>query len=274
MNDYLNQSYDGNNRIINLTDVHGGVYNQYYVELRSSFAKILTRAIKTRAGKEYSTAITNGNNPITRFEAAALLVRAYEALTGRGVIPDYASRFADIKNEDSNLGTIQKAVALNLFVGEATKDGTNFYPDRWMPRAQVVSVIERLVNKLNEEKGSNEQITQLTIKGQAAGWPHNLSLTAKVQIHPQDKGKNNKIYVAARVNGQWFEMVGLGNWRAFSGTPNVNACASDTCDIEILSNTDVRPFKGAEVYVGYGENLQDMLNNGKFRLVHTLYSED
>jgi hypothetical protein len=106
----------------------------------------------------------------------------------------------------------------------------------------------------------------------ALGPASQRSLSAFVKIAAADIGQTGSVFLGAQLGSTWFLNNGR-SWALWTGGP-VPSYASGTLDsvaaIPILSNLDVRGAGGANVYVGYGKTADDMLANGKVRLIYTV----
>lgn len=97
--------------------------------------------------------------------------------------------------------------------------------------------------------------------------------TLSVTIIPADAdvGKAGNLYVGGVLNGVLYLKDGkTGNWLpAKAGSYPVAAQVSQlkTTTMEVLKGQDMTPILGADVYVGYGTDEADMINNHKFASV-------
>lgn len=158
-----------------------GVQGRNYIEKRGSFAALLVRALDyhqpgklailgglppgvsanspfaNEVRKLTGANLTSASNdfrpddPITRYEAAALLVRAHEYIKGTSVAYSSTGSFADVPATSGDLITIaEKAKTLQIFNGTQETDGnTYFYSGRWANREVAIEVINRMITSLN-----------------------------------------------------------------------------------------------------------------------------
>lgn len=115
--------------------------------------------------------------------------------------------------------------------------------------------------------------TGFSITGAASGGDGNLTLTANVQVAPDDSGKNGDIHVAANVYGLLFFKSAAGAWNlwaggAFPAPAYSGALGSRT--ISVFDGFNLNAYPGVKVYVGYGLDQNDMINNSKFAQIYTV----
>jgi len=112
-----------------------------------------------------------------------------------------------------------------------------------------------------------------TITGSPTGFTSNFSLTASVQVAPSDTGRNGVIYVAANVAGIWYFKSSAGAWNAWAGgalpAPYYSGTLGNNA-VSAVDRMDLSSLPGVDVYVGYGLDQADMLNNSKFAKVFTI----
>lgn len=115
--------------------------------------------------------------------------------------------------------------------------------------------------------------TGFSITGSASGGDGNLTLTAHVQVAPGDSGKNGDIHVAANVYGLLFFKSAAGAWNLWGGgsfPPPAYSGLLGSHHISVFDGFNLNAFPGVKVYVGYGLNQNDMINNSKFAQVYTV----
>ena len=80
-----------------------------------------------------------------------------------------------------------------------------------------------------------------------------------------------QLYVTARVGTEWFALTESG-WVPRNGEdfPSYSGQVSTPATIQVAEAMDLTPFRGGEVYAGYGESSSEMLTNSRYALVHTL----
>lgn len=112
----------------------------------------------------------------------------------------------------------------------------------------------------------------MTISGNPQGSQSALSLTAQITVAAADAGLAGQLYVAAILpNGQVYALSN-GSWSLVVGT-NIPAFAAVTFgkhSLTLLSAMDVSGLAGTAIYVGYGKDLSDLLNNAKYARVHLI----
>lgn len=116
---------------------------------------------------------------------------------------------------------------------------------------------------------SGTRAAGFTISSLPTGFSTNLTLAADVQVAPTDVGRQGSVYVAALVGNVFFFMDGNGAWHAWAGgaMPAYYTGVLGTHNVPIVSRTDVSPLGGLDVFVGYGQDEADMLNNAKYSKV-------
>jgi len=160
--------------------------NQYFVEKRGQFIAILIRALEKRANQTLTEAADlpyadvplnsgirssllkacqlkilsacaggtqtkfNPDMPITRQEALAFTIRAYEALKQPIVFDSTkANTFVDVPESNTFNQTVVKGYQVGLTSGVVDGTYRYFYPARWVQRGEAVSFVEKLVIQLN-----------------------------------------------------------------------------------------------------------------------------
>ncbi len=121
------------------------------------------------------------------------------------------------------------------------------------------------------ENGFNA--TGYSITGSPSGGDGNLTLTANVGVAPGDNGTPGVIYVAANVYGVLFFKSAAGAWNTWGGgsfPPPYYAGALGNHTVPIFDRLNLNAFPGTKVYVGYGLDQNDMINNSKFAAIYTV----
>ncbi|EIJ43035.1 protocatechuate 3,4-dioxygenase beta subunit [Beggiatoa alba B18LD] len=99
----------------------------------------------------------------------------------------------------------------------------------------------------------------------------NLSLTGTLTVATNDVGTYGSLYVAAQIGEIWYINDGNG-WLPY--TDDFPAYSSgmltDTHQLKILNSVNVSTLCGANVYAGYGQNVQDMLQKNQYKKVYTV----
>lgn len=105
----------------------------------------------------------------------------------------------------------------------------------------------------------------------ATGSAASLDLKVRLTVAQADQGKTGNIYIAAVLGGKLY-LLNRGYWQAWSGgaLPIWQTATLSSMEAVLLAGADIRPAAGAQIYVGYGTNEADMLNNAKYRLVYTV----
>lgn len=115
--------------------------------------------------------------------------------------------------------------------------------------------------------------TGFSIVGSPSGGDGNLTLTANVGVAPGDSGAPGVIYVAANVYGVLFFRSASGAWNTWGGgsfPPPYYTGALGNHTVPVFDRINLNSYPGAKVYVGYGLNQDDMINNSKFAAVYTV----
>jgi murein DD-endopeptidase MepM/ murein hydrolase activator NlpD len=158
------------------------VYNQYYIDSRASFIRILIQSLEQLAGKVIPTDnpmpfvdVNNGDwfyedvlkawnlgiiayptdqlfnpgRPINRIEALAFTTRTQEHYIGDIPVRVTSPAFADITDPDDwKYETAQKGYASGLTTGYLTEQGRFFFPARWVIRSESVAFVEKLIAQM------------------------------------------------------------------------------------------------------------------------------
>ena len=116
--------------------------------------------------------------------------------------------------------------------------------------------------------------TEPSFYATASGTTGNLTLSASLRVADADVGRNGNTYLAFYFNQRWYFHNGAG-WVPFSGLPAPIHTSAPLVDqtIEIVRNVDMSPLVGGQLVVGYGLSENDMVANGKFRMVYTVTME-
>lgn len=106
-------------------------------------------------------------------------------------------------------------------------------------------------------------------KGDYAGTPGALTLSASISPAAADIGSPGFYYVAAAYGGSLIFLSPAG-WVPFDGV-NVPSAAFGTLGpyaIPLLANADVSALECASIYAGYGRDADDMAGNGLYRTIY------
>lgn len=113
----------------------------------------------------------------------------------------------------------------------------------------------------------------------ATATDNNASLTLLASIIPScaEAGRSNKVWLVAHApNLGWFFKNSSGNWVTLSdtSTATIEAAAYLTgvqaaTTFPVVDHQDVTGLVGADVYVGYGTDANDLVSNGKITKVYT-----
>ncbi len=114
-------------------------------------------------------------------------------------------------------------------------------------------------------------VGSFSITGSATGSPDKLTLKAKVQVAPEDIGKQGAIYVIAAMPGMVFFRQPDGAWGYWvAGVFPANFQGTlGSHDINVVENFNLSLLPGLDFYVGYGTNQADMLLNQKYSKLST-----
>lgn len=107
--------------------------------------------------------------------------------------------------------------------------------------------------------------------GTASGNSASFSLSASVKPATIDRSRNGTFYVGRLQNGQWHLYNGT-DWQPYSGggIPGVATEALSDRQIPIYNNVNVQDMTGAQIFVGYGLDDNDLLSNHKYGLIYTI----
>lgn len=108
-------------------------------------------------------------------------------------------------------------------------------------------------------------------KGTVQGAASNLTLIGTIQVASADAGRNGNFYVGRLQNNQWHLHNGT-TWVPYDGgtVPPYSSGALSSRQIRIFDNENVQSLIGAQIFAGYGIDQNDLLNNHKYGLVHTV----
>ncbi|MHB9118210.1 MAG: hypothetical protein ACYC2R_08030 [Burkholderiales bacterium] len=115
--------------------------------------------------------------------------------------------------------------------------------------------------------------TGFSITASPSGGDGDLTLTAQVQVAPADNNQPGDVYTLANIYGQLFFKGANGAWSQWNGTaslPPYYSGALGSHTIPIFDHLNLNDFPGVKVYVGYGLNQDDMINNSKFAEIYTV----
>lgn len=116
-------------------------------------------------------------------------------------------------------------------------------------------------------------VMPIQVAGVPSGSLANLTLQATIKPKTEDLNKLVNLYVAAKVGNQWFLHTNA-DWPLWSGGPLPifkSVQASSVISLEIARDVDVRGLIGTEIYIGYGINDADLLNQNKYGLIYTIH---
>lgn len=112
-----------------------------------------------------------------------------------------------------------------------------------------------------------------SLAAQSSGTSAARTVTAYYRFTEQYQGRAGNLYVAVSHNGELYFLSGSTVTKHQEGvepTPYVVGPYQST-DITIFNAEDLRQFSGASVYLGYGNNLAEVLDNQQYSLVYTLH---
>lgn len=164
-----------------------------------------------------------------------------------------------------------KVKAINVVNGVLESDGKSyFYPLRWISRDMATILIDN----------TNRQIRSATITATAISkeiYGSNSQLSINANLFNVGTSSTVKVYGIARIGAQFFSRNSFGNWLPIDSA-NLNstpaaAQVADNSRVNIIDNVNLSAFPGLEIFVGYGSSFMDMITGGKFKLVHTVYSD-
>ena len=106
----------------------------------------------------------------------------------------------------------------------------------------------------------------------ATGTNVNLTLVGIIQIAAADMGSNGVIYLGARLNDLWYFQNASGGWVSWTGGTIPTYYSGPLVDrtVSIVQDFDVRSLLGIQVYVGYGRDELDLVQNHKYSAVYTV----
>ncbi len=119
-------------------------------------AKYIARLGASGIIKGYGDGTFKPNNPITRAEFATICVRFFEGRTES--IKDAKSEFTDVPNDHWAKDYIDKATKQGFVTGYP--DGT-FKPDSYITRAEVVTVVNRMLSRYPDKKYIDKNVDKL-----------------------------------------------------------------------------------------------------------------
>lgn len=104
----------------------------------------------------------------------------------------------------------------------------------------------------------------------ASGSSSALSLSVRLPVSSNRVGQPGAAFVVAGKGSQWFAYDGK-SWQPWSSVPPAawQGTLPAMLDFTLLQGLDVRGLSGFSVLGGYGSDLSEMLNSGRYR---TLYS--
>ncbi len=120
-------------------------------------AKYIARLSTSGIIKGYGDGTFKPNNPITRAEFATMCVRFFEGRTES--ITDAKSDFTDVADDHWAKDYIDKAAKQGFVTGYP--DGT-FGPDNYITRAEVVTVVNRMLSRYPDKKYIDNNLDKLT----------------------------------------------------------------------------------------------------------------
>lgn len=120
-------------------------------------AKYIARLSTSGIIKGYGDGTFKPNNPITRAEFATICVRFFEGRTES--IKDAESDFTDVTNDHWAKDYIDKAAKKGFVTGYP--DGS-FKPDSYITRAEVVTVVNRMLSRYPDKKYIDKNVDKLT----------------------------------------------------------------------------------------------------------------
>lgn len=125
---------------------------------------------------------------------------------------------------------------------------------------------------VNGAKQSAPTLASGQMAGASSGSLYGLNLQATITPRAEDFNKNVNLYIGARVGSQWFLRSGA-DWVPWVGgaLPVFYAMpANGSFNFVVGQNVNVSGLVGAEIYVGYGLNDADLLENHKYTLIYTI----
>jgi hypothetical protein len=109
----------------------------------------------------------------------------------------------------------------------------------------------------------------------SAGTNNSTTLAANLNIANADLGKTGNIYLGLRFQGYSYFQNGT-TWVQYAGgaIPIFESALLSDRSIDVALDEDLSSLVGAELYVGYGLNESDMLENGKFDMVYAVEAQN
>ena len=113
--------------------------------------------------------------------------------------------------------------------------------------------------------------TPFSITAIASGNLASATLSAHIKPASGDLGQQGSVYVAAQLGELIYFHTGQTwvQWTA-GAFPSYASGVLQEVTLPILQAMDVRPFIGTVIYVGYGRNQDDMLQNNKLTALYTV----
>lgn len=107
----------------------------------------------------------------------------------------------------------------------------------------------------------------------SSGTPEARTLTAYYRFNDQYQSRTGNLYVALEYRGELYFLSGTSVTRYQEGIepPAYASGTYQATDVTIFNAEDLRQFAGARVYLGFGNNLFEVLNNQQYALVYTLH---
>lgn len=121
---------------------------------------------------------------------------------------------------------------------------------------------------------SLREADRITDKSPPTQWIYKHDLSFTLMPEAADVGQNRKIYLIA-LAGSSIIMIGSdGSVTPFSGsnpTPFKTAILSSTMEYDpVFKNVDLSAIAGVQLYVGYGQSLDEMISAGRYKYLLTL----
>lgn len=116
-------------------------------------------------------------------------------------------------------------------------------------------------------------VLPVQVSGIPSGGLTNLTLQATIRPITADLNKIVNLYVAAKVGNQWYLRTNT-DWIAWTGGPLPvfgSVVAIPVISLTVGQSVDVSGLIGTEIYVGYGTNDADLLDQHKYGLIYTIY---
>lgn len=114
--------------------------------------------------------------------------------------------------------------------------------------------------------------TSFQVKGIPSGGLMNKTLQATIIPTPEDINTRVNLYVGAKIGNQWFLRAG-SEWVPWTGGPLPvfnSVLAISVISLTVAENMDASSLIGTEVYVGYGKDDADLLDQHKYGLIYTV----